>query len=66
MCDGEQAQTNLDQWCTLRGDTWLRPTGDGKATAATLAAADPHAGKELAAIIAICPPGSARQHDDAN
>jgi hypothetical protein len=25
----EQAQASLDRWCALRGDTRLRPTGDG-------------------------------------
>ena len=31
----------MDRWCALRGDTRLRPTGDGKATVATVAAAEP-------------------------
>jgi hypothetical protein len=30
----EQAQASLDRWCALRGDTRLRPTGDGRATVA--------------------------------
>jgi hypothetical protein len=37
----EQAQASLDRWCTLRGDTRMRPTSDGKATVATVAAAEP-------------------------
>jgi hypothetical protein len=37
----EQAQTSLDRWCQLRGDTRLRPTGDGKATVVTVAATEP-------------------------
>jgi hypothetical protein len=37
----EQAQASLDRWCALRGDTRLRPTGDGKASVLTLAAAEP-------------------------
>jgi transposase len=37
----EQAQASLDRWCTLRGDTRLRPTSDGKATVATVAASEP-------------------------
>ena len=37
----EQAQASLDRWCALRGDIRLRPTGDGKATVATVAAREP-------------------------
>ena len=37
----EQAQQLLDTWCTQRGDVRLRPASDGKATVATLAAAEP-------------------------
>jgi transposase len=37
----EHAQTDLDRWCALRGDTRLRPTGDGKSSVLTLAAAEP-------------------------
>jgi transposase len=37
----EQAQADLDRWCALRGDTRLRPTGDGKSSVLTLAAAEP-------------------------
>jgi hypothetical protein len=41
----EQAQASLDRWCGLRGDTRLRPTGDGpdggKATVVTIAASEP-------------------------
>ena len=43
----EQAQASLDRWCALRGDTRLRPTGDGsngsdgKATVVTVAAREP-------------------------
>jgi transposase len=37
----EQAQASLDRWCTLRGDTRMRPTSNGKATVATVAAAEP-------------------------
>lgn len=40
----EAAQASLDRWCALRGDTRLRPTGDGKATVVTLAATEPLAG----------------------
>jgi transposase len=36
----EQAQASLDRWCMLRGDTRMRPTADGKATVATLGAAE--------------------------
>jgi transposase len=36
-----QAQASLDRWCTLRGDTRLRPTGDGRASVATVAAGEP-------------------------
>jgi hypothetical protein len=37
----EQARASLDRWCTLRGDTRLRPTGDGKATVLIVAASEP-------------------------
>src|SRR4051812_5605534 len=37
----EQAQVSLEEFCRLRGDTRLRPTHDGKATVATVAAAEP-------------------------
>jgi transposase len=37
----EEAQASLDHWCALRADTRLRPTPDGKATVATVAAAEP-------------------------
>jgi len=37
----EQAQASLDRWCALRGDTRLRPTGDGRASVVTVAAAEP-------------------------
>ena len=38
----EQAQASLDRWCALRGDTRLRPDRrDGKASVATVAAAEP-------------------------
>jgi hypothetical protein len=37
----EQAQASLDRWRALRGDAPTRPTGDAKATVATLAAAEP-------------------------
>ena len=37
----EHAQADLDRWCALRGDTRLRPTGDGKSSVLTLAAAEP-------------------------
>jgi hypothetical protein len=37
----EQAQASLDRWCVLRGDTRMRPTADGRATVATVAAAEP-------------------------
>ena len=33
----EQAQASLDRFCSLRGDTRLRPTKDGKASVATIA-----------------------------
>ena len=33
--------SSLDRWCALRGDARLRPTGDGRATVATVAAAEP-------------------------
>jgi hypothetical protein len=31
----------VDRWCVLRADTRVRPTSDGKATVATLAATEP-------------------------
>jgi transposase len=37
----EQAQADLDRWCSRRGDTRLRSTTDGKVSVATLAAAEP-------------------------
>ncbi len=37
----EQAQTSLDKFCSLRGDTRLRPTADGRAMVATVATAEP-------------------------
>lgn len=37
----EQAQTSLDQFCSVRGDTRLRATADGKSAVAALAAAEP-------------------------
>ena len=37
----EQAQADVDRFATLRGDSRLRPTGDGKASVATVAAAEP-------------------------
>jgi transposase len=37
----EEAQTRLDTWCATRGDVRLRTTADGKATVATVAAAEP-------------------------
>ena len=37
----EQAQAKLDAWCARRGDLRQRPTSDGKATVATVAAAEP-------------------------
>ncbi|OAK54850.1 Mu transposase domain-containing protein [Rhodococcoides kyotonense] len=36
----EGAQANLDRFCSLRGDTRLRPTKDGRASVATLATAE--------------------------
>jgi transposase len=36
----EQAQKSLDRFCRLRGDTRLRPTADGKASVATVAASE--------------------------
>ncbi|CCQ13370.1 putative transposase [Rhodococcus sp. AW25M09] len=36
----EQAQASLDRFCSLRGDTRLRPTKDGKASVATIATAE--------------------------
>jgi hypothetical protein len=37
----EQAQALLDTWCTRRGDVRMRATAQGKATVATVAAAEP-------------------------
>ena len=37
----EAAQVSLDEFCRVRGDTRLRPTRDGKASVATVAAAEP-------------------------
>jgi transposase len=37
----QEAQARLDKWCTTRGDVRLRATADGRATVATLAAAEP-------------------------
>jgi transposase len=37
----EDAQTRLERWCATRGDVRLRVTADGKATVATVAAAEP-------------------------
>ena len=37
----EEAQASLDRWCELRGDTRLRPTGEGKASVASIAACEP-------------------------
>jgi hypothetical protein len=37
----EQAQRLLDKWCSTRGDVRMRATADGKATVATVAAAEP-------------------------
>ena len=37
----EQAQLLLDRWCSTRGDVRIRATADGKATVATVAAAEP-------------------------
>ncbi len=37
----EQAQQRLDTWCAQRGDVRTRATADGKATVATVAAAEP-------------------------
>jgi hypothetical protein len=46
----EQAQASPDRWCTLRGDTRIRPTADGRGTVATVAATEP-----LAAVPAPFP-----------
>jgi len=46
----EEAQRALDRWCTRRGDTRMRATADGKATVATLAAAEPLAAVPAAAF----------------
>ncbi|AXG14328.1 IS21 family transposase [Intrasporangium calvum] len=37
----EEAQRRLDKWCSTRGDVRMRATADGRATVATLAAAEP-------------------------
>jgi transposase len=37
----EQAQADVDRFAALRGDTRLRPTSDGKASVATIAASEP-------------------------
>lgn len=37
----EQAQASLDRFCSLRGDTRLRPTADGRSSVATVAAREP-------------------------
>jgi transposase len=37
----EQAQQRVDEFCRLRGDTRMRATADGKASVATVAAAEP-------------------------
>ncbi|SNR98441.1 hypothetical protein SAMN06265360_1566 [Haloechinothrix alba] len=37
----EQAQRQLDSWCAKRGDARLRATAGGKASVATVAAAEP-------------------------
>jgi transposase len=37
----EQAQARLEKWCATRGDVRLRATADGRASVATLAAAEP-------------------------
>jgi hypothetical protein len=37
----ETAQASLDRWCSLRGDTRIRPTADGRSSVATIAAAEP-------------------------
>jgi hypothetical protein len=37
----EQAQADCDRFAAVRGDTRLRPTADGKASVATVAAAEP-------------------------
>lgn len=49
----EQAQQRLDKFCSLRGDTRLRPTADGKSSVATVAAAEPLAALPVAAYPAI-------------
>jgi transposase len=40
-CSPEQAQVSLDRWCQVRGDARMRPTSDGRATVATVAASEP-------------------------
>jgi len=37
----EAAQASLERWCSLRGDTRLRPTADGRSSVATIAATEP-------------------------
>lgn len=37
----EQAQNDLDRFATVRGDTRMRPTANGKSTVASVAAAEP-------------------------
>lgn len=37
----EEAQARLERWCSIRGDTRLRPTKDGRGTVASLARAEP-------------------------
>jgi transposase len=37
----EQAQASVDRFASLRGDTRLRPVGDGKASVATIAKGEP-------------------------
>jgi len=37
----EQAQADLDRFCSARGDTRMRATGDGKSTVATVADTEP-------------------------
>lgn len=49
----EQAQAGLDRFCTLRGDTRMRPTADGKTSVATIAAREPLAALPLAPYPAV-------------
>lgn len=37
----EEAQARLDRWCTIRGDTRIRATADGRSSVATVAKAEP-------------------------